>query len=109
MAVNIPANAVFNPSTPNSMRPNWKERQQLERIPNINRELPFSRFNTKHLSYETMLTMNRNRITMKMIDPHHRWLAENCTDIYTVNDISDKMEVMFLSPEDMALFVLKFT
>ncbi len=99
--------------TGNTRKHDWEEIKRLEETPKVSREIPFERFNTTWLEYSTILTMNRNRVVMGVNSNHRNWLAENCTDIYLINAIGDnstgkQMELMFLSPEDMALFVLKF-
>jgi len=71
------------------------------------KHLPFSRFCRDFLSDSELATMLRTRVLVSNFgDDEENWLHDNCTDLFTFNDLGSKTEVMFHSPEDMALFML---
>lgn len=93
-----------------SLNPDMKKRNARE-IPRVSRCIPFERLTNTYFSYDTIMTMHQNRVTVVSTREISDWLDDNCQNLFTRNipeKFSSMQEIMFLSAEDMALFMLKF-
>jgi len=87
------------------------QKRNDRKIPRASRCIPFERLTNTYFSYDTIMTMHQNRVTVEATREITDWLDHNCQNLFTRNTpekFSSMQEIMFLSAEDMALFMLKF-